>query len=379
MTDDYIALAKSLRERVDTKQGPNNEREFCDAMVEQMRKDRLLAVAVPPTHDGPGLGVEDVSRITFEIARQSGSVGLIYAMHMSQVFSVVSHGSGSFFDDLQKRMVKDQLLVASGTSEKGPGGDIFTSICTVEEDTDGSLKINKSSPNISYVDHADLILVTANYQEGDQQSRQRLIAASVEQENFETGFRIDLMGLRGILNCSYDFQVRFEAEAIFEDAFGAVARNTMTPVIQILWASLWSGIAYSMIEKAKRFVTEEIPGDGELSAVVHHELTRMIDLHHMMNVLVKDAIVNYENRGDSNDVGFGLSAKINRLKVDCSELLIQIGVKSMNLIGIRAYARGGPYSLAEPMADAFSGPIMVSNYRLALNTAKIERFVDERL
>jgi acyl-CoA dehydrogenase len=98
-----------------------------------------------------------------------------------------------------------------------------------------------------------------------------------------------------------------------------------------------------------------------------------------MNVMIRDAVNAYETRNQSGEMGFNLSAKINRIKIDCSELLIEIGTRAMTLIGLRGYARGGPYSLAVPLADAFSGPIMVSNYRLALNTAKIERFIDETL
>ena len=379
MTEDFLSLAKNLQERADIKPGRGNERENCDALVRQMRKDCLLAVCVSPKFGGPGLGVHDVAQICFEIARQSGSAGLIYAMHMSQAYSVVAHGAGPFFKTLQKRMVAEQLLIASGTSEKGPAGDILKSICTIETGEAGKLIINKSTPNISYIDHADLILVTANYLEDKPTARQRLVAAEVIRENFVPGHDIGFMGMRGILNRSYDFKVNFQTEAIFDGGFSPIARETMTPVIQILWAALWSGIAYTMIDKAKTFVSKEVPGEGDLSTLVHHELTRLINLHYQMNTMIRDAIGAYEKRDAGTDMGFALSATINRLKVECSELVVLIGTRAMNIIGIRAYASGGPYSLAAPMADAFSAPIMVSNYRLAMNTAKIERFVEERL
>ena len=79
------------------------------------------------------------------------------------------------------------------------------------------------------------------------------------------------------------------------------------------------------------------------------------------------------------DMGFGLAAQINRLKIEASEMVVDIIARAMGLIGIRAYAIGKAYSLAAAMADALSAPVMVSNYRLAMNNAKVERFVDERL
>ena len=174
----HIELARTLAERCGARPSPGGEKAFADALLARMRADGLLSVVVPETFGGPGLGVGDVARITFEIARHSGSAGLIYAMHMSQALSVVRHGSGPFFEDFQRRMVRDAMLIASGTSEKGVGGDIFGSICTVEAtDAPDVLTVSKESPNISYIDHADAILVSANRMDAKGRKRQLLIAA----------------------------------------------------------------------------------------------------------------------------------------------------------------------------------------------------------
>lgn len=379
MDVDFIELARTLSDRIETKPGPGTEKEFCDALIEQMRHAKLFSVSVAADLGGPGLSVADIARITFEIARQSGSAGLIYAMHMSQAYALTTHGTAPHLQALQKRLHDEQLLIASGTSEKGPGGDILTSLCTIEEDSDGQLVVVKESPNISYIDHADLILVTANRINAKGKKRQVLIAADVDGDNFTSTFAAGFLGMRGIYNSGYKFRVNFDEGAIFEDAFSGIARQTMTPSIQIFWASLWSGLAWHMINKAKRFVTESVPPQSETAPVVLHEMTRIVDLHHSMNTMIRDAINAYENRADANDMGFALSAQINRIKVNCSELLNQISTRALSIIGIRGYAMGGPYTIAEPLADALSAPIMVSNVRLTLNTAQIERFVDERL
>ena len=101
---DYLGLAASLTARVALKRRPGDEKPFADALLAQMKADGLMAVVVGPDHGGPGLGLPDVARITERIARQSGSAGLIYAMHMSQALSVVHHGRGPFFDALKRRM-----------------------------------------------------------------------------------------------------------------------------------------------------------------------------------------------------------------------------------------------------------------------------------
>lgn len=379
MAETFIEAARTLSDRVAVKPGGDRAKAHCDALLAEMRAASLLSVSVPKRLGGPGLEVADIARITFEIARQSGSAGLIYAMHMSQAYSVTTHGTGPFFDALMERMLLGQLLIASGTSEKGPGGDILTSLCDVVPDGAGGNTVDKESPNISYIDHADLILVTANRVSAKGRKKQVLIAADVVRDDFTPGRDTDFLGMRGILNRPWAFRIEFRDEAVFDADFAGLARETMTPSIQIFWAALWSGLAWHMIDRAKAFVATEVDDATETAAVIQHDLTRLVDMHHGMNTMIRDAIHAYEARSAARDMGFGLSAQINRLKVNASELLVQIATRSLAIVGIRGYATGGPYTLAEPIADALSAPIMVSNTRLTMNTAKIERFVDERL
>lgn len=377
---DYCDLAASLTTRLGLKRRPGDEKACADALLAQMRLDGLMAVVVGPDHGGPGLGLAEVARITERIARHSGSAGLIYAMHMSQALSVVRHGRGAFFDALQRRMVRDQLLIASGTSEKGPGGDIFTSICTVETGLDGRIAGHKESPNISYLDHAGLILLSANRADAKGRPRQVLIALDSADVTVTVPFPSGFLGMRGILNQPVALSFSAPPEAVFPDLFAPIARRTMTPTIQILWAALWSGIAAGVIDKAKLFVEREMGGDAELATLARHDLTRIINRHAAMNALIRQSITGYESDiAGAAAIGFGPAAGINRLKVEASETLVGICLAALRLIGIRGYAMAGPYSVAEAMADALSAPIMVSNTRLVMNTAAIEKFVEERL
>lgn len=371
----YLEAARKLSESAGAKLKPGQEKSFTDALFEQMRADNLLAVAVTEEYGGPGLGLADIARITYEIANQDGSAGLIYAMHMSQVLSIARHGEGEYFDALRRRMVEEQLLVASGTSEKGPGGDILTSICQIEETGNGLLRIAKESPNISYIDHANIILVTAMQQKAKGKPRQALAVAEVDSEKFTPGYDIEFMGMKGIFNRPYSFEATFAPEAIFNQDFSVVARTTMTPTIQILWAALWSGISNHALRKARDFVADQLPQDENVTNITGYELTRLIGKHHMINALISKALRQFDS--PASELGFDQAARINRLKVEASDLSVDICQGAMRLIGIRGYATSGPYSVAGPVADIMSSQIMVSNYRLSANTMKIERFVEE--
>lgn len=373
----FIEAARNLAKTCGITPVQGQERVFTDALVAQMRRDQLLSVCILPFHGGPGLALIDIARITLEIAKQDGSAGLIYAMHTSQALCVAHHGAGRYFDTLRAQIVVDQLLIASGTSESGPGGDILTSRCIVEDANDGLQKVVKSSPNISYVNHADLILVTANTAGRSGRKRQVLAAAKVDRDAFTSPRETEMLGMRGIANAPWDFTVKFDREAIFEEDFAAIARTTMTPTIQILWAALWSGIADHVLGKVRDFVATQLRPDDETTQAVRQDLTRLISKHQTMNALIIEAIRGHEVQ--DRTVGFAQSSRINRLKIECSEMVVAICVGALQIIGLRGYVTGGPYTVAQPLADALSGPIMISNYRLSLNTMKVENYVSEGL
>jgi acyl-CoA dehydrogenase len=299
---------------------------------------------------------------------------------MSQVLSILRHrGDSAFFTAFLKRMVQDQVLVASGTSEKGVGGDIFGSVCTIEDAPDGGSMVTKECPNISYLDHAGAVLVSAMRREPNGHKSQVLIAAEMNRMELQPGPDVGFIGMRGILNRPYRFKATFPNEAIFEEKFPVIARETMTPSIHIFWAALWSGIASSALDRVKVFLAKEVKNDKSLGEIMHFELSRLVDRHHTMNALIRDAIADFDQGRDGIGAAIGIShtARVKRLKVVCSELLEEICQGALGLIGIRGYAQDGPYSLSEPLRDAMSARVMISNYRLLASNAVVERFLDE--
>lgn len=378
-TADFVGRAAALTDPATLRRQPGDEKAFADALLVRMRAAELLSVPVPPAFGGPGLGLAETARITERIARQSGSAGLTYAMHMSQAFSVVRHGTGAFFEELQRRMVRDQIVIASGTSEKGPGGDIFTSLASVILTAEGRIAGSKESPNISYLDHAGIVLLTANMAQPKGPDRQVLIALNMADVEVASSHQAGFMGMRGILNQPVKLTFHAPPDAVFPAAFTQVARRTMIPFIHVLWAAVWSGIAWGMIEKARRFVRQEIAEGSEAATLARHTLSRIVNRHATLNALIRAAIAASEHEPGKGDIGLGASAQINRLKITGSELLIEIGVETLKLLGIRGYAAAGPYSVAEAFGDALSAPVMVSNTRLQMNTAAVESFADEAL
>ena len=381
-TTDPVELARTLAHRITQKNCWGGEKEFATDVLRQLVEDRLIAVVVPTTHGGQGLSVADAARITFNISRVSASAGMIYAMHMSQLLTTVRHANQTpFFDTFLEKVAREQMLLGSITTEAGVGGDIFGSICTIEEADDGKLTLKKDCPIISYYDLTGAFLITANRLNDKGQKRQVLFVAEAVQIDCKSGPEMALTGLKGVVNKSYQIDCSFDEAAIFADDFPKCQRLTMTPTVNLLWSSVWSGIAWQALDKAKEYLAKQAPKETDVAPVMRYQLSRLVDKHYVMNAIIRDAIAEYESDAAATDVtkGMGQSARNARLKVLCSELVNEITQGALSIIGIGGYALDGHYAMSEIVRDALSAPLQVSNYRLGIRNAKIERFIEEVL
>jgi hypothetical protein len=104
---------------------------------------------------------------------------------------------------------------------------------------------------------------------------------------------------------------------------------------------------------------------------VQFQLSTLRNQHYVLNAMIRDNLA-------PNPSTFAAAAAINRLKIVGSEAARNIALACQQIIGLRAYAESGPYSLSEVVRDVISGPLMVANARLQANTAGIDRFSEER-
>jgi len=295
-----------------------------------------------------------------------------------QALTLLLHGDTAFLGDLTAGLVQRQGLVASGTSEKGLGGDVLASLCAIETDGEGGLRVAKESPNISYMDHAQAALVTAMRPGPRERQTQVLVAAETHRMELDPGPETAMMGMRGILNRPYRFTARFEEAAILRETYPAIARATMTPSIHVLWAALWSGLAASSLAKARAFVAAR-PAKDAASELISLELSRLVDRHYVLNAMIRDAVRAFDQGEPAQAMSLAQTARAKRLKAAGSALAQEICIGALGLIGLPAYAETGPYSLSQIVRDVLSAPVMVSNHRLLLANAPLERFIEEGL
>ncbi len=346
---------------------------FPTEALEALRSESLLSVLIPTELGGLGCTVGDVAGIVFELGKHCASTAMVYAMHQIQVASLVRHGRTVFFRDYLTDVVGRQLLLASATTEIGVGGDVRSSVCTVERDDTGGIRLEKMAPVISYGAYADGILATARRSPESPPNDQVLVLCRAPGLTLEPISGWDTLGFRGTCSLGYRLVAQGEPDLILDDPYGDISSQTMLPVSHILWSSVWLGLATAATEKARHFVRAEArkkPGVTPPSAL---RLAELIVQLQRMEELVRGTARRYDQMSDDADAlaGMGFAVAMNSLKVSTSTLVVDIVNRAMAICGMAGYREDSPHSLGRILRDAHGAAVMVNNDRINTNTAQM--------
>jgi acyl-CoA dehydrogenase len=346
---------------------------FPSEALEALRSESLLSVLVPTELGGLGCTVGDVADIVFELGKHCASTAMVYAMHQIQVASLVRHGRSVFFRDYLTDVVGRQLLLASATTEIGVGGDVRSSVCTVERDEAGGIRLEKMAPVISYGAYADGILATARRSPESPPNDQVLVLCRAPGLTLEPISGWDTLGFRGTCSLGYRLVAQGEADLILDDPYGDISSQTMLPVSHILWSSVWLGLATAATDKARHFVRTEArkkPGVTPPSAL---RLAELIVQLQRMEELVRGTAQRYDQMSDDTNAlaGMGFAVAMNSLKVSTSTLVVDIVNRAMTICGMAGYREDSPHSLGRILRDAHGAAVMVNNDRINSNTAQM--------
>jgi acyl-CoA dehydrogenase len=316
-----------------------------------------------------GLDVVQVGRVCEALGQYCGSTAMIFAMHQIQVACVVHHAQQSaYFRDYLTRLVEEQRLMASATTEVGVGGDLRTSKCAVQVDGD-AFRLTKQAPVISYGEDADDILVTCRRSPGAAPNEQvhvlvrRADCAMVPLSGWDT------LGFRGTCSSGFTVTATGAADQILPEPFADILSRTMHPVSHLVWCSLWSGIAADAVNRARAYVRAEArkaPGQTPLNAVRLAEVDQVLqEMRHNVAAFARE----YQGLLDAGDPaafgGFGFAIRTNNLKMSCSRQVVDVVSRAMLVCGISGYRNDSKYSLTRHLRDAYGAALMVNNDRIA--------------
>ena len=349
----------------------DSESRFPREAVTAMKAERLLSIQIPTDLGGEAASITDIAAICAVLGQACAASAMIFAMHQIKLSSLVEHGASSdWHREFMSRIARDQLLLASATTEGGIGGNMRNSICAIRVEGDQCF-LEKDATVISYGNHADAILITSRAHADAAPSDQVLTAFLKDQYSLERTVVWDTLGMRG--TCSDGFLFKGEAPAvqILPKPFAEIAAQSMLATSHLLWSALWYGIAADAVARAQAFVraaARKSPGTAPPGALRLADASGQLQ---MVKSNVVAALKVYEDAKADVDrlSSMAFAASMNNVKISTSEAILPIINEAMLICGIMGYKNGTPYSLGRHLRDAYSAQLMISNDRILANTS----------
>jgi len=341
-----------------------------------LKEEKLLSAYVTPEFGGMGLTMTQICRICEVLGQYDASTAMVYAMHQIQVACILHHGQSSeYFRNYLRRLVDEQLLLASATTEVGVGGDLRSSICCVEADGE-SFTLEKKAPVISYGLESDAILVTCRRGPDAKSSDQVHVVLERDQVELDQIAGWDTLGFRGTCSLGFVLRGRGHLDQVLPEPFADILAQSMHPFAHVSWGSLWLGLASSAVARARDAVRKQILDNPDHPPVAALRLAEVDEVLFGMRSGLYATMAEYQEMLDAGDAdafsNFGFSIRVNNVKITCSELVVDIVGKALQIVGISGYKNDSSKSLSRHLRDAYGAALMVNNDRIRGHNATMQ-------
>lgn len=361
------AVAAKYADEVDSNARPPLE------AVEALKQQRLLSVSVPTQYGGEGATMRELSEIATTIGAGDANAGMVFAMHHSQALILWRHGSLAGVRSTMRKVLEEEWLLGSATTERGIGGDARRSNCALEYPAPGRVRVVKDAPVISYAEASDAILVTGRVNEDAPASDQRMLICPKGDFQLEKTGTWQALGLRGTASDSFVLTAETSDDMLLDDDYGTISAHTALPTAHLLWSSVWLGIASSAADQARATVRRQAraavgyPPPGQLRLA---EL--MVELQSFADTVRHSAEHFDRVSGDPSALGsISFALSMNAVKITSANAVVDLVLKALRIVGIAGYRTDTPQTLSRQIRDALGAPIQINNDRLLTNNAPL--------
>lgn len=331
-----------------------------------IRAQSLLGIMVPKEFGGEAATMSQTADVCYILGRACASTGMIFAMHQVKAACLVRHAAGQrSMEAFMRRLAAEQLLFASSTTEGTNGGNVRSSEGAVEIRGD-RLTLDRDASVISYARAADALMTTARRDPSATNSDQVLVLIHKDDYTLTPTGGWDTLGMRGTLSEGFKLHVDAPSDQVLNVPYATIHAQSMVPAAHVFWTSVWAGIAAAALEKARLFVrTVSRKCDGAPPPGASH-LPRATSALRMLRALIARTADRFDARADDPEAvgAMDFQNEILMLKVEASELALQIVVSAMRTGGLAAYRQDGEFSIARHLRDIMSAPIMIHNDRI---------------
>jgi acyl-CoA dehydrogenase len=267
-------------------------------------------------------------------------------------------------------MVRDQLLLASSTTEGAGGGNVRSSEAPIERDG-FRISLERAASVISYGVEADAVVTTARRNAEASGADQVLSVFLKSDYTLERTMSWDTLGMRGTCSAGFTLRATGEAGQVLPVPYETIHSQSMVPAAHVLWSSAWAGIAAAAVDKARRYLRKAAKsGAGELPPSAPY-FTRANASLRALRALIAATLDRYEAiEGDAEALeALDFQSEINLLKVDASELAVAAVTSALRCGGLSSYRNDSDVSIGRHLRDVLAAPIMINNDRILANVA----------
>jgi acyl-CoA dehydrogenase len=330
----------------------------------------LMGLMAPRSLGGEEVSLSAVADICYALGRSCASTAMIYAMHQVKVACVVRHGVGApWHEAFIRKLISDQLLLASSTTEGAGGGNVRSSEAPIEYDGE-AISLERAASVISYGAEADAVVTTAR-RDADAAGSDQVLAVFFKRDySLERTLSWDTLGMRGTCSAGFTLRAKGRVEQLLPTPYETIHAQSMVPAAHILWSSAWAGVAASAVEKARKYLRKAVRGGAPMPPSAPY-FTRANASLRALRALIATTTDRYEAIQHDPDalMAMDFQSEINLLKVDASELAVQAVMSALRCGGLSSYRNDSDVSIGRHLRDVLSSPIMINNDRILANVA----------
>lgn len=335
------------------------------------KRNGLMALLVPRSLGGAGASMHVVADVCYTLGQACASTAMIVAMHQAALACVVRHaGSSVWHRDFLARVAKENLLLASSTTEGSGGGNVRSSVAPLVREG-GRLAFARAATVMSYGAEADGIVTTARRDADASATDQALVVFLKDDYKLTPTGGWDTLGMRGTSSAGFALAAEASEAQILPVGYDKIHPQTMVPISHLSWAATWTGIAAAAVSRAQGFVrTAARRANGVMPPGAQRCTEAVAELHSLRGV-VAAMITRYEAIKDDTRALTALEtqAALNLFKVDVSERAVDVVMLAMRACGLAGYRNDSDFALGRHLRDVLSSPVMVHNERIRANIA----------
>jgi len=342
---------------------------FPEHSIAALAEAGLMSAAVPRAYGGHGFIAPQLTELAMRLGRLCGSTAMIWAMHQIQLACMEASAERQpELAEYLSRAAREQLLIASVTSEEGVGGNLRASKAAAVR-VPGGVEITKRAPTVSYAEAADSFLVTARRDPDAATGDQVLILVEAHQAKLRPTGPWDTLGMRGTCSGPQVITAVVPPWQVLAEPFGEIAARCMVPLSHVLWSAVWSGIAEDALHRSVRFV----------HAMLRNSVATpnpRVGWMHARSQMIKDSIRQFAADYGADPRGPGLNVRANALKMQVSIDAVRVAELALEVCGMAGYSEVGDFSVCRHLRDLYSARLMISNDRLNAVNSEILPFGD---